>query len=445
MQLTIRDKPIQEDEGEAKQALDDTANALRLVSSTLLTHSPNTTNIVQQGLQSGIRRNAGTIRGRRDVRNTVFVPTPTTADSGPTGSSLSLEAPTPSPGVPSPGAPPRSAGHPPLPTGADERATSDTTSVHSSHTLHSISGPVIHPELHEPGLNASIIETVNSWFAEGAVTKSFVVGELALAYNGSVEAQQTSTVRLDNFPILEKVAANPHFVTDIASKTDDDKRGEYTVALSSINRPAPTVAFKYQIHLPPEDQSRYSPIILKPAWNIQEFQASVIIAYSLNESFISSTPLESIVLKNVLITVGLDLSPEEDPTTKQPREVARATGAMMYPNTGASFRRKQSAVVWKLPELEIKAGADNKFLARFTTTTSWPRRGKVEARFEYQTADAALRLGISTASSSPSSAGTLEESTNPFADETPASPGKEKTWTPVPTVRKLVSGKYTAS
>lgn len=443
MHLTIRDQPIQEDEGEAKQALDDTANALRLVSVQFTECVRAITNIIQQGLQSGIRRNAGTIRGRRDVRNTVFVPTPTSADSGPTGSSVSLEAPTPSPGAP----PPRSAGPPPLPSGAEERATSDTTSVHSSHTLHSISGPVIHPELHEPGLNASIIETVSSWFAEGTVTKSFVVGELALAYNGAFEAQQMSTVRLDNFPILEKVAANPHFVTDAASKTDDDRRGEYTVALSSINRPAPTVAFKYQIHISPEDQSRYSPIILKPAWNIQEFQASVIIAYSLNESFVSSTPLESIVLKNVLITVGLDLSPEEDPTTKQPREVARATGAMMYPDTGASFRRKQSAVVWKLPELEIKAGADNKFLARFTTATSWPRRGKVDARFEYQTADAAARLGISAAASSPPSSGGAQEaeSSNPFADESP-SPEKEKTtWTPVPTVRKLVTGKYTAS
>ncbi|KAL1969485.1 hypothetical protein VTN77DRAFT_8923 [Rasamsonia byssochlamydoides] len=423
LNLTIRDQPIQEDEGQAKQAMDDMANTLRL-----------------QAQQAGIRRNAGTIRGRRDVRNTVFIPTPPGGQEHPTFS--------PSPDLPAsispalPSKPSVPAAHSTIP---EDRALSDTTSIHSSHTLHSISGPVSHPELHEPGLNASIIETVNAWFSEGTVTRSFVVGELALAFNptGS-ENPQSSTVRLNNFPVLEKVAANPHFVTEasVSGKNDDEKRGEYNVSLSSISRSVPTVAFKYQVHLDPSNLSLYSPIIFKPAWNLEEFQASVIIPYVLNPAFVSATPLQSIILKNVVITVNLDLSPEDE-VTKQPREVARATGAVMYPNTGASFRRKHSAVVWKLPELEVKAGVEDKFLVRFTTATSWPRKGKVEAKFEYQTTDTSSRLGISVASDAEEE---QQQELDPFADEMAATAADSgRTWKEVPTVRKLVAGKYVAT
>lgn len=329
---------------------------------------------------------------------------------------------------------------------------SDTTSIHSSHTLHSISGPVLHPELHEPGLNASIIETVSAWFSEGTVTKSFVVGELALAYNAGTDTTQTSSqIRLNNFAVLEKVAANPHFVTELASASTDaeERRGEYTVALGAIARSLPTVAFKYQVHLDSSNLSSYCPIIFTPAWNIQEFQASVIIPYSLNPALVTSTPLQSITLKNVVISVGLDLTPEEDEVTKQPKEVARATGALMHPNTGASFRRKQSTVVWKLPELEVRRDDGNsKLLARFTTTTSWPRKGKIEAKFEYQTPDTASRLGISMATTGEGLGG--HSTTDPFADDDASasavtSQPTTRTWTEVPTARKLVAGKYVAS
>lgn len=333
----------------------------------------------------------------------------------------------------------------------EDRAMSDTTSVHSSHTLHSISGPVSHPELHEPGLNASVVETVNSWFEGDNVSKSFVVGEMALAYNAVPgKAPENSTVRLDNFALLEKVAANPHFVAEV-SKTDDEKRGEYDVSLAKIARSVPAVAFKYQIHLPATDISSYSPIIFTPAWNLEEFQASAIIPYKINPAFVPGKSTESIILKNVVITVNLDLS-AEDEVTKQPREVARATAAAMYPNTGAAFRRKQSAVVWKLPELEVKPDDENnKLLVRFTTAVSWPRKGKVDTKFEYHTTDATSRLGISVADRSSSNSNNNnngEPSTDPFADEgngQPSASAVSPAWKEVRTVRKLVAGKYVSS
>ncbi|RDW89897.1 uncharacterized protein DSM5745_01672 [Aspergillus mulundensis] len=404
LNLTIRDQPIPEDENQAQQAMNDMASQLRL-----------------QAQQSGIRRNASTIRGRRDVRNTVFVPTtPPPVHAVPNlATAHDVSEPT------SPTSPGRHVAS--LSNATDDHALSDTTSVRSSHTLHSISGPVAHSELHEPGLNASIIETVNAWFSEGVVTKSFVVGELALAFNAAQDTPSDKIrVRLNNFPVLEKVAANPNFIREVQDQSDD-KRGEYDVSLPSITRPAPTVGFKYQVHIKPEDTSAFCPVIFKPVWNLEEFQASVIIFYSLNPSFASSMSKDSITLTNLVLTVNLDTSPQED------REVAHATNAVMYPNTGAVFRRKQSAVIWKIPEFEVSSGSDGKLLVRFSTANSWPQKGKVEAKFEVRTPDAGSRLGISAASRPAGS--------DPFADEDNAQPQ----WNDVPTTRKLAVGKYVSS
>ncbi|KAL3493420.1 Muniscin C-terminal mu homology domain-containing protein [Aspergillus germanicus] len=412
LNLTIRDQPIPEDENQAKQALDDMANQLRL-----------------QAQQSGIRRNAGTIRGRRDVRNTVFIPTtPTQGNNTVPGLAMAQNGSEPA----SPISP--STKHAASPSNATEDHTlSDTTSIRSSHTLHSISGPVAHPELHEPGLNASIIETVNAWFSEGAITKSFVVGELALAFNATPEGSTRKVrVRLDNFQVLEKVAANPHFTREIKDQDQsDDKMGEYDIVTSNIIRHVPTVAFKYQVHINPEDTSAFCPVIFRPAWNIEEFQASVIIFYSLNPAFASSASKESIILTNLVLTVNLDTSPQED------REAVHATSAVMYPNTGAVFRRKQSAVIWKIPEFEVNSGSDGKLLVRFSTANSWPQKGKVEAKFEVRSAEAGSRLGISAASRQGE---TVRTGTDPFADE--SGPGQ---WKDVPTIRKLAAGKYISS
>ncbi|KAL4900977.1 hypothetical protein BDW74DRAFT_89410 [Aspergillus multicolor] len=404
LNLTIRDQPIPEDENQAQQAMNDMASQLRL-----------------QAQQSGIRRNAGTIRGRRDVRNTVFIPsTPPPVHAVPNlATSHDVSEPT------SPTSPGRHVAS--ISNATDEHAMSDTTSIRSSHTLHSISGPVAHPELHEPGLNASIIETVNAWFSEGAVTKSFVVGELALAFNAVQDITSDKIrVRLNNFQVLEKVAANPNFIREVQDQSDD-KRGEYDVSLPSIARPAPTVGFKYQVHISTEDTSAFCPVIFKPVWNLEEFQASVIIFYSLNPSFASSTSKNLITLTNLVLTVNLDTSPQED------REVAHATNAVMYPNTGAVFRRKQSAVIWRIPEFEVSGGSDGKLLVRFSTANSWPQKGKVEAKFEVRTPDAGSRLGISAASRPAGS--------DPFADEDNAQPQ----WNDVPTTRKLAVGKYVSS
>ncbi|KAJ5940863.1 hypothetical protein N7516_001031 [Penicillium verrucosum] len=418
LNLTIRDQPIFEDESQAKQAMDDMANTLRM-----------------RAPQTGMRRNAGTIRGRRDVRNTVFVASP--GNELPPSSAGSESQPPTSPirHITSPSIAPS--------TATDDHTLSDTTSVRSGHATPG-PGASVHPDLYESGLNASVIETINAWFSEGNVTKSFVVGELALANNPTPgTAVDHTRIRLDNFQVLEKVAANPHFVQEVSTDAGDDKRGEYDIQLGSISRPMPTVAFKYQLHIDPANPSAYCPVIFKPVWNIEESQASAIIYYTLNPSFLSLTA-ESVILKNLVLTINLDTA-TEDKTTKQPREsVAHAISAAMYPNTGATFRRKTSTVTWRIPELEVKApttpGADSKFLVRFVTSTPGPRKGTVEAKFELRGAESSSQLGISRAASDAE-----QSEADPFADEGRESPLSTVSWLGVPTTRKLIGGKYVSS
>lgn len=418
LNLTIRDQPIFEDESQAKQAMDEMANTLRM-----------------RAPQTGMRRNAGTIRGRRDVRNTMFIASP--GNELPPSSAGSGSQPPTSPirHITSPSIAPS--------TATDDHTLSDTTSVRSGHATPG-PGASVHPDLYESGLNASVIETINAWFSEGNVTKSFVVGELALANNPTPGTTVDHTrIRLDNFQVLEKVAANPHFVQEGSTDAGDDKRGEYDIQLGSISRPMPTVAFKYQLHIDPANLSAYCPVIFKPVWNLEESQASAIIYYTLNPSFLSHTA-ESITLKNLVLTINLDTA-TEDKTTNQPREsVAHAISAAMYPNTGATFRRKTSTVTWRIPELEVKApttpGADSKFLVRFVTSTPGPRKGTVEAKFELRGAESSSQLGISRAASDAE-----QKEADPFADEGRESPLSAVSWLGVPTTRKLIGGKYVSS
>ena len=167
------------------------------------------------------------------MRNTIFVPNPSTPESHPVPESD--QAPT---------TPLNMAQARNVPS-EDTRGV-DSQSIRSSHSLSSVTQPTVkHPEMHEPGLNASIIETVSAWFSDSQVTKAVVIGELALSYNNAGGTSQSGieSIRLENFPVLEKIATNNTFINQIASRS-----GEYTVDVSQIAHTS--LAFKYQVRGP---------------------------------------------------------------------------------------------------------------------------------------------------------------------------------------------------
>lgn len=417
--LLIRDQPIPEDETEAQKAMSSMANQLRM--------------------RAPISRIQGSTRGRRDVRNTVFMPNAPDLTSSSGGMSntavigtgtgvagmaagavagagaLDLASPIRQPNAPG--------------TIPEDRVVSDSASLHSSHSLANVAQ---HPTMEAPGLNASIIETVSTWFTDGSINKSFVVGEVALAMNGLPE-DDTETIRLSNFQILEKVAANPTFVHAAVSdkgKEKETEAGEYTVDVNAIRKSTPTVALKYQIHLEADIVATYSPVLVTPAWQCQQGQVSVIVMYALNPTFVSASTGE-VVLKNVVITVSLDTT-----------HGTKATSAMMSPQQGASFKRKAGAVVWRMSELKVDGTEGQKLLVRFTTATpgdAVSQKGTVEAKWEYEQVGAGTSQQLGVTRLVEAEAG---EETDPFADEGEAKSGRS--WGEVSTRRKLMSGRYSA-
>lgn len=149
--LNIQNKPLAEDDpAAAKAALSNVTSAL----------------------QMGMPSRKGTVRGRRDVRNTVYVP------------SSNGDAPE-SPVPPTP----------PLPSGVSKlpavtaltsetsvAGTSDSQSVRSGNSLGTLA-PLRHPEMSDPGLNSSIIETMTASFEDGVVKRAKIGGEIAFSYN----------------------------------------------------------------------------------------------------------------------------------------------------------------------------------------------------------------------------------------------------------------------
>lgn len=166
--LTIQNKPVDEEDPEAKQAaLSNVANTLKLGPAT---------------------RRTSTIRGRRDVRNTVYVPPP-----GATQTESSLSAISSSPPMPGSASFTRSPAMNALASESSIAGTSDTQSVRSGHSL----GNLIHakhPDLTGPGLQSSIIETVSATFEDGIVKSANVAGELAFVHNDADISAEKSTL-----------------------------------------------------------------------------------------------------------------------------------------------------------------------------------------------------------------------------------------------------------
>ncbi|OAG33966.1 hypothetical protein AYO21_11897 [Fonsecaea monophora] len=409
----IRDKPIEEDESEAQLAMNNMANQLR-----------------SQAQTAGINRVQGSVRGRRDVRNTMYVPNtkdvlPQTGRS-PAPVTIPENATSPEATLASPLQRP-----PPVGVLHDDHGAmgSDTASMHSSRSL---AGPSLHPDLHEPGLNASVVETVHSWFNEAGISRSFVLGEVALACNSTgANDADTETIRIQHFELLDKVAANPIFMSQIKSPEDstaqaEERAGCYSVLASSLRRPTPMICLKYQLHMEENNLAQYSPVLITPAWQIVEGQVSVIVLYSLNPIFGS----EPVTLRNVSISVSLD-------TTDTTGEgIGKAVSAMMAPTQGATFRRKTSSVVWRMNEFTVKPEQE-RLLVRFMTQGGLAKKGGVELKFELP-GRTASGVGVEKL---------VAKENDPFADDGGAVEDGEavkQSWETVPTKTKLVSGRYTA-
>lgn len=415
--LSIQKEPIAEEDHDAKKAaLSNVANAL-----------------TQIGMPS---RKAGTIRGRRDVRNTVYMPSSLPVPEN------SAENPFP----PSPSLPPTLTRPTPTTTFASEASyASDTQSIRSGTSVGGASAystvtRLKHPDMHGPGygpgLHSSIIETVSATFKDGAVESAKIMGEIALSYSpGPDSIADRETVRLNNFPHLDSIGPNRVFVNN-GSSAD-----EFSVDVSHLS--ATTPAFTYRVHA--EDEATlatHCPLLLSPAWKPQADKLGLLIQYKLNPS--SNLP-RPVTLSNVVFVATY--------------EGARASGAQTKPS-GTHLKEKH-LVYWRLGDITLTEDWSKIICRVIGEQNAEPQPGHIEVRWDYVPAtaiegaappvlgsDISISRLVEGKGKEPAKAGDGADEEDPFADDkgplSPATINDSRTWVEVPLVRRLVSGKYEA-
>lgn len=309
---------------------------------------------------------------------------------------------------------------------SDEHAApaSDTQSIRSGRSLSSsASATVKHPDLHEPGLNASLVETVSAWFEQGNVTKAMVIGQVALAFNPvdiSAGPFGTEHIRLENFQVLEKVAPNPAFIEQIP-----DNPGNYTVDLAKIMKTS--VAFHYQLHIENNSVTALAPIILTPLWKAEPTQVSAILNYSLNPKF-DLRGASSITVRNLVLIIRLEPG-------------SKAISCQSKP--AGTFSRDKGLIYWRLGDALFSRDQPTQSIrARFITEGD-AKPGNTEARWEISGEQSlSLGSGLGVSLNAPGEPKQNVEA-DPFADEDNApSVAPSVQWKPVSSVKRITSGTY---
>ncbi|KAK3389334.1 Muniscin C-terminal mu homology domain-containing protein [Podospora didyma] len=420
--VSIQKEPIAEEDQDAKKAaLSNVANAL--------TH---------MGIPS---RKAGTVRGRRDVRNTMYMPTlpvPEDSSENPFPPSPSLAA---------------SSSFTPRPThsatfASETSHTSDTQSIRSGTSFGGASSyggitRLKHPEMqgpgYGPGLHSSMIETVSALFQDGILKSAKVAGEIALAYNNDPSSSHPTheTIRLNNFANLNSIGPNRVFVGDSSSPD------EFTIDVSHLSVTSP--AFTYSVHAENEATlASQCPLVIQPIWKPQADKLGLLLQYRLNPS---STLPRPVTLSNVVFVATY--------------EGARASGVQTKPS-GTHLKDKH-IVYWRLGDITLTDDWAKIICRVIGEQNAEPQPGHIEVRWDYGPHTATVgdsgRVGEAVGSSI--SVSRLVESKgkekahlesiddDPFADDKggPLSPVLAKdtrTWADVPLVKRLVSGKYEA-
>ncbi|TGZ81765.1 hypothetical protein EX30DRAFT_340630 [Ascodesmis nigricans] len=390
--VEIKNEVIQEEDEDVDAAMSKVANTLRAA------------NTVSRRVRG--RRDA------RDVRNTMYVPSP------PEQTESFASAASISPPLTPMKIPPRT-----------PEAGSDTQSIRSARSIASLGAAIMkHPELHDSGLSSSLIECINATFEAGSPTKVQVTGEIALAYHSTdhESGSESAKIRLDNFAALEKVAPNPAFLSAVHGKP-----GEYIISLPNIRKTS--VALKYQVHVDETNLASFPPIIVQTIWRIEPHQSSVILSWKPNPAFkLPPNHKGRLTLRNVAFVVGI--------------EGAHASSCQSKPV--GTFSREKGKIIWKLGDVtyDPRSTEDGgKMLARFATDAQ-AKAGPAEARWELINAETVgSGLGVSVEGEAPSAE---EVESDPFADDAeketadPAAASPSASWALVKTTRKVMSGRY---
>jgi hypothetical protein len=309
------------------------------------------------GMQPAAPTRRGTVaRGRRDVRNTMFAPGGLGTDLGQLGGGSPIATSPATGGLGSPFG--QSNGNAAVDRAPVVQRQSSTSSVTSNNPFDSpslgfgggLSASTMATST-DPGLRASMTETLNVIMKAGTVSRVQISGEIHLSLRSAdLSSSGPIHIRLNAFESLEKIAPNPAYLAQVP-----DKPGEYflnsEVLATATSRSGSgtgakgTLLFRYQVHVTPGQESAIVPLILEPAFSCKDGETRMILNYK-------STPTSTVTtssIKNLSLVAAFNPGPSVSNVQTKP------LGGVWSP----SSRR----LTWNMDKVE-EAG---KLIARFTT------------------------------------------------------------------------------
>lgn len=275
---------------------------------------------MQSTLQSGPQapKRASTMRGRRDVRNTMFGALDRVDDEASLGEVV-----------------------------RKERQAAGTEMVASPI---SVSGNPFESSTPGAGLRASFVETISAVIKSGTVQRAMITGEVSLTLNDatSLASQPPLHIRLDAFEQLDKVAPNPRYLSQYPNTP-----GEYLLDLGALAHASsgkgPTL-FKYQVHISEARAAEYTPLEITPQWKPMQGETRLVMTYHANTSSRLAT---ASALTDLKLTVGLG-GPEVTTVQAKP--------------PGGTWSPEARQITWTLPDLDLAQPTPGKIVSRFITS-----------------------------------------------------------------------------
>lgn len=317
---------------------------------------------MQQTLQmpSQPTRRGTVARGRRDVRNTMFAPGGVGLgnDASPVSTPGSVGVPSGSGiGLGSPFGQANGSGSgdraaPPIVTRQSSASSVMSNNPFDSPSIAAAPGlsSSVMATSGEPGLRASMTETINVIMKSGTVSRLQITGEIHLALRAASSATSGPIhIRLNEFESLEKIAPNPAYLAQVP-----DRPGEYflnseVLASATARNPASsnkgTLLFKYQVHVQPGKEADLIPLTLEPAFSCKDGETRMILNYKSTSS--SRLPLAG--LQNIALIAAFNPGPGITNVQTKP--------------AGGVWSPAARKLTWNLSDVQ-EAG---KLIARFTT------------------------------------------------------------------------------
>ncbi|KAG7919762.1 hypothetical protein KL905_003627 [Ogataea polymorpha] len=278
------------------------------------------------------------------------------------------------------------------------------------------SGQIRHPNLTQPGLNASVVEIYNASFKDGEVTGCNVIGEVAFSYLLDKSVQKIPSkieLQLSSSGALPSFITNPMFI-----QQNQQQPNHFTIMDPSQIHLRTVGGLKYMLN------SSKPPIVVHPIWKHEQSQSTVIISIKPSDELLPLLESGSIELANLMVSVSIT--------------GAQAASAATKPS--GSFNREKNRVTWNLTSTPFVFSAshhEERLIARFMTNgVAREADAGIQLRFTINSETGAelvsrlnTNIGIKALS---------DTAEDPFS----STDHIEEEWSPVTTLQTIIAGSY---